>query len=545
MKRTRQVIIVAALGLAPARAYGACLLQGAVIDGSTQRPIANAKVFAEPRSEQNGIPVRHLTNEQGEFCFEHLEPGKYVVSALHSGYLDANYGERHPGASPLLLDVSAEKNWPNLVIKMTPQAVISGRVVDADGDPIGNATVALLKRGWSDGKIGASTFSDVQTDDDGNFRHAHLAPGTYYVSAERESGHPAIIRERLDNKGQPFHERETQTYYDGALSFRGATPIVVKVGQEITGVNVVMQKTALRELSGRLPPGWNSAGKSMLWLTGYDGGVTATIAIQKDGSFRADGILPGEYLVQSLGSMPDSNLMARTSVDLTEHDADGLILEPVEMMTFKLAVRTDRSSADGKRSSIDQIMLSDPKSGDGYPGEREPDGTFRFSGVPQGLYTVEFNDLYFIKRVIVDGQFENGSSLDLRRAQPKLVELVVSSNMGALTGKIVADHPITTGVTVILQARRAGHQRKRLGRRERSVRVDVSATGTLPRVCVRRLRRKLLGKSGRCSNAGREVSSARDARRRKARAEGAAHLRERVRRGTSEGGVLKPVQLLD
>ncbi len=457
MKHAGGILTVALLCLMPTAAHGACAIQGTAVDVSTLRPLPNARIFAEPRSEEAGIPIRHLTNNKGEFCFESLDPGQYVVTAQHSGYLDANYGEKHVGGSPLLLAINADKSWPNLVIKMTAQAVISGRVTDADGDGIAHARVQLSKRGWSDGKMGENGFSDAHTDDEGNFRLAALPPGTYYVSAQRESGRPQIVRELLDENAHPFREREAQTYYNGALSFRAATPIVLKLGQEISGVNVVLQKTALRELSGRLAPGWNAAAPSMLWLASNDGGFTTIATIQKDGTFRADGILPGQYVLQSLG-LADSDVMAQTPVDLTEHDADGLILEPLELMTFKAVIRADGASAEGKRPPIDQMILFETKSGDGSPGQREPDGKFSFSGLIPGIYTIGLDtDTYFIKRVLVDGEPangfspDNGSKIDLRRAHPKQLELVVSSNMSMLTGKVVADHPITTGVSVLLQ----------------------------------------------------------------------------------------------
>lgn len=443
MNSVTSLMILALLGAMPSAAHAECILQGTVIDAESGQPLPKTQVFvAAYPEEDSGIPIRRIAGASGEFCFEHLEAGRYIVTARRSGYLAAHYGAQRPHSPGLVMEIAAQKPSPNVAIKMTPQATISGTAVDADGDPIRNAGVELLERAWTDGKMAADAAAQMQADEEGKFRFAGLSAGTYYISAQREeeddpSRHP------LDNNGQPFRERDAKTYYDGSLSFREARPIGLKTGQEITGVIVVLQKTALRHVSGRIGAGWNGNEPPMLWIAN-----DSIIQIQKDGTFRADGLLPGQYVLQGRG---ESNLIASTPIDLTEHDADGVVVEPVELISLEMVIRTEGGSAGTKRSGLDRVFLVDSKSG--HEGLLEADGKFRFAEMEPSTYEIQLGengDDYFVKRVLVDGEPQSGTSIDLRTAHPKLVEVLLSSNRAALSGRVSTYHAITNGIAVVL-----------------------------------------------------------------------------------------------
>ena len=155
-----------------------CVLEGVVIDGVTGRPLDKARVFAHADADViSELPVRRLTDTNGRFCFERLQAGAYTVDAKRTGYLGANYGEKRPGGVGLALEI-ADKPAENIAIRMTAEAVLSGRVLDADGDPISGAFADLMKRGWSNGKVDATDFQNSQTSEEGYFRFSGLAPGT-------------------------------------------------------------------------------------------------------------------------------------------------------------------------------------------------------------------------------------------------------------------------------------------------------------------------------------------------------------------------------
>jgi hypothetical protein len=112
-----------------------CSIRGTVVDALTNQPLTKAEVFADSEDDL-GLPVRRITDLQGAFCFEDLAAGDYTLKAGHARYIDSYYGQRRPNGPGEVLHVSGREPLVLGAIKMAPQAVISGSVVDDDGDPV-------------------------------------------------------------------------------------------------------------------------------------------------------------------------------------------------------------------------------------------------------------------------------------------------------------------------------------------------------------------------------------------------------------------------
>ena len=70
---------------------------------------------------------------------------------------------------------------------MLPQGVISGRVVDEDGDPISGASVQILRQAYMRGRKQLTPAQSNMTNDKGEYRIFGLAPGKYFVTATHSS----------------------------------------------------------------------------------------------------------------------------------------------------------------------------------------------------------------------------------------------------------------------------------------------------------------------------------------------------------------------
>src|SRR5216684_4293953 len=73
------------------------------------------------------------SDADGNFLFEDVDPGRYILSAERNGYLAAHYGT---GRRSQVFNVAVGQRVTGLIIKMTPQAVVGGKVTDEDGDPL-------------------------------------------------------------------------------------------------------------------------------------------------------------------------------------------------------------------------------------------------------------------------------------------------------------------------------------------------------------------------------------------------------------------------
>lgn len=448
--------LLLALFVSPLIAQTTCALSGTVVDEISGRPVAQAKLFAqsdEADDEEEPSPaVRRISNTNGHFCFERLTRGSYTITASKAGYLDRKYGAQHPNSPALPVDVEAGRPIPLLLMKMTPQAIISGAVTDADGDPVSFAQVQIWKR--SRLRDRPSISNSLEADEQGNFRLSRLAPGTYYVSATVQRWphlREMISRTNansLDDHGQPFPEREVETFYKASLTIREATPVTVKAGQEITGVTISIQKAPSRRITGRVSWDVPASGNPVIWLVRPNEGLNGTVPLEKDGSFHAEGLTPGVYTITA--QAPNQQASARKQVDVTAGDADGVLLEPVQTFKLQVSLHVEGSKVG---LSVDALMLMSQHNPNSQAGQETDDGSWQFSSLQPDVYHLFFwpkSDKYYVKRVLLDGSVQEGSALDLRGRRPQTVEFVLTASRSSITGQVTNGKGAVPASTVVL-----------------------------------------------------------------------------------------------
>ena len=131
--------------LAPEKAADAGSISGTVASAAGE-PLRRVTVRLAPlRSGQavvlstSGSTPESETDSQGNFSIDPVAPGRYLLMAERSGYLNALYSGARGGA----LTISAGQKATGIVIKMTPQGIIAGRVVDEENEPVSGATVGV------------------------------------------------------------------------------------------------------------------------------------------------------------------------------------------------------------------------------------------------------------------------------------------------------------------------------------------------------------------------------------------------------------------
>jgi len=332
-----------------------------------------------------------------------------------------------------------------LALEMTQLAGIAGVVLDADGDVLPGTEVTVADRVRDKGGWRPDSVRSVETDGRGAFRFSGLAPGTYYLSAEPGGDSEArFISPFLDSKGQAAREKEVATFYSGSLTFAGATPVEVKAGQQVSNLVLMLKKTRLRRITGKIA-NLPRAGFLVLEGEGEAGCGTAAVAIGKDGSFARMGLPPARY---TLNLHDGQRLVARKEIDLTSGDALGITLDPIETVDVTVAFRTE-GKGPAYRPGWD-FLLAEDESGE-VSAHTGDDGTYRFTSVPRGVYRVALNTMaqkLYVKRMAYGGEVLAEPKLDLRSGAPGVLEVTLSPNLAELQGR--ADGDGSGDVTVIL-----------------------------------------------------------------------------------------------
>jgi hypothetical protein len=178
-----------------------------------------------PTSNQMPSTYSETSDDAGKFVFEDVAPGRYGLTSEKTGFVTQRYGARSdtsPG-TPLALESGSELK--DVVIQMTPQAVIAGRVTDQDGDPVGEYSrqrVSLrLQQRQADAYAGRRTAGwgrPWRSHWSGRTRgHSHRRPGQF---SNWESFSGPLLRERR-SEGQ----RRADQFATGAprTKYRGST----------------------------------------------------------------------------------------------------------------------------------------------------------------------------------------------------------------------------------------------------------------------------------------------------------------------------------
>src|SRR2546421_2381274 len=86
------------------------------------------------------------TRSDGRFTLKDIPKGRYRLAASMPGFVDQEYGQRRANGSGAVVDLTNEPSLLDIVIQLTPGAVISGRVYDQAGRPLEGTVIHAFRR---------------------------------------------------------------------------------------------------------------------------------------------------------------------------------------------------------------------------------------------------------------------------------------------------------------------------------------------------------------------------------------------------------------
>jgi hypothetical protein len=449
------------------------VLQGRVVNSQTGEPLRKATLHLTRRAPgpvPNGIPQSYTGTSQpdGTFRFEAVEPGSYNLSGERSGFLNTQYGQRFADAPGAVLNLRAGQQMTDVTLKLNPQAVISGKVVDEDGDPVDNAMIQVLAQTWMRGKLRYLPRGGNSTNDRGEFRIANLGPGKYYISAEKREVNFRGGNEAPAIPGKP-EIRHIRTYFPDAGNIESAALIEVKSGQDLAGMDIHLRSAQTYHIRGRIA-GYVSPGDSerpilnqrfMLNLSPQQDEFPTMLMgaspIDKDGNFDLAGVAPGSYTLTAQNmSNNGSREIARQLIQVGSADVNDVVLTMVSPGSLSGRIHiegTPPAGTDPANLARIRIRLSadGPVLSGGVPNAQPgDDGTFKLENVSPGKYYCNVGgapDGAYLKSVRFGQQEILGKELDL--TQGVFGELDITFRYGVAevdgTALLIADPSSTDG----------------------------------------------------------------------------------------------------
>jgi len=333
-------------------------VEGIVTNSVTGGPVKKATVQL-----QNGPSNYEATTDgAGHFHFDNVAPGSYLVTGNRDGFIPVQ--DRQPWSKPIT--VAEEQQVKDVAVKLMPLAVVSGRVLDEDDDPISGAVVQALQNVYGRNGKQLNAAGSTNTNDLGEFQMIDLQPGRYYfrvMATQRMRNFSIRTRRRGPETAYP------DTYYPNASLVAQATATQVAPGAQLTNIDFHLRKAPAFHIRGKAVDenGQPVHDTIVQLLPGSETDFFGfhPVQLRQDGTFDARGIVSGTYhLIGNESSGRNEVAYARESINVGDGDVDGIIVafhKPVEVSG---TIQFDGPAP--KEAGQIQIMLESVDSGQSY-----------------------------------------------------------------------------------------------------------------------------------------------------------------------------------
>jgi uncharacterized GH25 family protein len=332
---------------AEAQARSTASISGTILRADTNLPLKSVQVTIAPSSadsETDSSSDRQITaktDDKGRFEITGLAPGPYYVQASHAGMALKSHG-RQQG---MLITLESGKNQ-TLNLTMLPTGVISGQILNEDGEPMPQVSVAAMRYGYTILGRHLAQAANASSDDQGQFRLFGLQPGSYLILANPGGGgfedSAMVVAEASNSPASSKANASvyTTTYYPNEISAEHATPILLKPGEEARA-NFNLTRVPAHSVTGKvagltIPKSTDpkstdkdSPETQFSLVTAMKDGspMPAGMAmIGKDSSFKFRSLPAGKYNLIAMHMGGDSGSIGRAEVVIDSSDVTGVVI---------------------------------------------------------------------------------------------------------------------------------------------------------------------------------------------------------------------------
>ncbi len=434
------------------------VITGQVQDDAGQ-PLAGAIVTASaaPTSVSGARSTTRsvLTNEEGQFRLTGLPSAAYLLSASLPAYVHLP----RPGA---LGAPHYFHDGDSATLTLTKGSVITGRVTNANGEPIPGLNIKATRVRDAAGQATGNASFARRTDDRGVYRIFGLPAGIYIVGTDGADFGWSWNADEQAADAPTYHPASTR---DAALE------LSLQSGQELPGVDIRYRGERGYSVSGKLYDGGTTGGVN-IELRQAGARVAATwqslyrTQPNQGLGFELRGVAAGEYelVAERVSGDDDGAAAAPRRLAVNGADVSGLELRltPYASVAGKLVLEAppESKAADkptclpARKAAFEEAALyliaETPQSRAALPATfATPQGAFKIRYLPAGRYrfNAQLPSEAWYLRSITAPDAASKRPLDLGRAgltlkagEPrKDVTLTFATGAASLTGKLTVE----------------------------------------------------------------------------------------------------------
>jgi hypothetical protein len=147
-------------------------IQGKLIEAKGGQPVRKVNGEVIGGTEQSSGRHSATTGADGTFRIADLTPGRYLVTLERAGSVETAKNQRQ-----MTFTLQPERSLAGLLFRMQAARVISGKIVDLDGDPMAGLSVNATTTGTPGLGILRCSSGNGTSNDLGEYRISDLRPG--------------------------------------------------------------------------------------------------------------------------------------------------------------------------------------------------------------------------------------------------------------------------------------------------------------------------------------------------------------------------------
>ncbi|MBZ5725946.1 MAG: carboxypeptidase regulatory-like domain-containing protein [Acidobacteriia bacterium] len=431
--------VVGGGGAGPPRKPGT--VAGVVVNSATQAPIKKATVTLH--NLPGGYSYTATSDAAGRFLFDNVAPAAYLITASCPGFAFPMSGRRNIFSSPI--SVAEEQHVTGVAVPLSPLGVISGKVLDDNGNPIPETIVRALQFDYQQGARRLSPRGSATTDDHGEFRIFDLQPGRFYIQAIASPlSYPGPERIHRDRPEAGY----ASAFYPASTGIAGAAATGVAPGAEITNIDFHLHKVRLYHVRGKAvdtqtQQAFHGVGISALPCSSIPViyGFQSSADLRPDGTFDLAGFTPGQYCIV-VNSTQAGMSRGRQTVNVADRDVDGVVLTVSPSFEVKGVVTMEGSPPDSLRNLRVWLYPTEPAGSTVPNAAVQEDGSFVFEHVVPQVYDLQLGSpvggAWYLKSIRFGDQDASAGRIDMTSPSGTLA-LTLASDSGQATVSVQSD----------------------------------------------------------------------------------------------------------
>jgi hypothetical protein len=453
--RTRLVWLICG-GVLFSYASWALSIEGRVVNSVTNDPVPNAELtlacIKSAKKDLSGYEracrdKSAKATEEGTFSFDYLLPVKYLLTAGGvSGLVSTRLSQRE-------IKIEFRKDKAEILLKLEPESIISGRVLNEEGQPKADVPVVALRRVPSGATSVLSAVAKAVSDKAGVYEFRRLGPGDYYVATAVMKPNPLIPKTINGQALDAFI-----IYAPGAISLEEAVATHLAVGQTASGFDLHLRSLIIYRIQGRAQmetAGQVVSGNLELHLDERnDSGVTTPgkeILMDSDGRFEAN-VLPGAYTLRLIGTttidtpphsktppVPMVHLLAKQDIEISGKDQYGILLLIPPPFTITGRIHLEGTPEDKLEKGDVSLRPLDLVGASACQSTENPvDGSFSMTNCDPASYAVRYSPPAgtYVKSISFNEQDAMTHLIDLSRCSGGELKIVVRPGAASVSATV-------------------------------------------------------------------------------------------------------------